>query len=163
MLTIGIDPGASGAFTLLDGDALLDIRDMPTLAIKVGKTTSRQMNIAEIIVILRLWAENGPVHVFCEDVGPTPGKGEATMFRFGVGFGILQGVIATLNLSVTYVHPAQWKRVTRTPRDKDGARKRACQIFPVWGGAFNRSKDDGRAESALIAHYGQRDLLGSAV
>ena len=164
MNVLGIDPGASGALTLLSSDHenIIDIADMPIFHVKIGGTTSAQINISGLIELLENWKLRGPYHAYVEQVGATPGKGVVQMFRFGENFGVLKGVISGLLIPVSFVHPNEWKRVTRTPKDKDGARQRACQVFPVWAGAFQKHKDDGRSESALIGLYGIRHLRSSA-
>jgi len=158
MFIIGIDPGASGALALLDtvDDALLDVHDMPILKLKIGATESSQVAVGKLETVLRKFLSHGALHVYCEQVGPTPGKGAVQMFRFGENFGVLKGVIHMLGCPATFIPPAEWKRITRTPRDKDGARIRASQVFPLWAPAFSKGVHDGRAEAAMIALYGAR-------
>lgn len=163
MLIIGIDPGATGAIALISesDDVLLDVHDMPIFKVTIGATSNSQIAIAKLTEILEGYRARGSVHVYCEQVGATPGKGAVQMFRFGENFGVLKGLFAGLGLPVTFVHPSEWKRVTRTPKDKDGARLRASQVFPVWAPAFMRPSDDGRAEAALIGFFGARHRRNS--
>lgn len=163
MNVIGVDPGAGGALSLLAEDGnIIEIADMPIFHIKIGATTSAQINISGLIALLFNWSLRGSMVAYVEQVGSTPGKGAVQMFRFGENFGVLKGVISGLLIPVNFVHPAEWKRITRTPKDKDGARQRACQLFPVSAASFQRPKDDGRAESALIGLYGVRHLRAGA-
>ena len=50
------------------------------------------------------------------------------------------------------------------PKAKDGARARASELLPSYSHLWQRVKDDGRAEAALIALWGARMLtsLGEA-
>lgn len=127
---------------------------MPTLRVKTGATYNSQLAIGTVLEILAGFQRRGPVHVYCEQVGSRPGAGAVQMFRFGENFGVLKGIFGALGYPVSFVHPAEWKRVTRCPREKDAARLRASQVFPVWAPTFTRTRDDGRAESAMLALYG---------
>jgi crossover junction endodeoxyribonuclease RuvC len=165
MHVLGIDPGASGALALVETDReqLIAIHDMPMAKIKIGSTTMSQCDIPLLLDILGHLTLLRHVHVYVEQVGATPGKGAVQMFRFGENFGVLKGVLAGLELATSFVYPAEWKRITRCPRDKDGARQRAGQVFPKWATQFGRVKDDGRAEASLIALYGARHLRSGGI
>jgi crossover junction endodeoxyribonuclease RuvC len=56
------------------------------------------------------------------------------------------------------IAPACWKRAVGIPPGKDGAkdaaRSEAIRRFPASAALFARVKDDGRAESVLIAVAG---------
>lgn len=162
MHIVGIDPGASGALVLLEDDHILDICDMPTVTVKIGKTNSQQMNISAIVKHLTDWENKFVIdHIYMERVHFIRGKSGATAAtRFIEGFGILRGIIGALRLPLTLVPVHVWKPALRCPAEKPAARARACEIFPVWAGAFDRVKDDGRAEAAMIALYGVRQVRG---
>jgi crossover junction endodeoxyribonuclease RuvC len=166
VVTIGVDPGASGALTLRVAGAIKDIKDMPVVEVKVGKTMRKRVNAALLAALLRDWrdlAKSSAIEMYCEKVGPMPKDGGAAAFAFGAAFGAVQGVAAGLSIPLTLVSPGEWHRLMQCTRDKNGNRARACQLYPQWAGMFARVKDDGRAESALIADYGDRitrDMLG---
>ena len=82
--------------------------------------------------------------------------GCASSFSFGESFGIVRGIFAAMHIPVQLVTPAKWKRDIGINASKDGARLKATQIWPEDAGEFKRVKDDGRAESALIALWGER-------
>ena len=56
--------------------------------------------------------------------------------------------------------PQRWKKALSLGQGKDAARARASQLLPAHAHYWQRVKDDGRAEAALIAVYGQRTLAG---
>jgi crossover junction endodeoxyribonuclease RuvC len=104
---------------------------------------------------------------YVERVAARPGQGVASMFGFGVSYGLLRGVLTAKLIPVTLVTPQEWKRGTRTPAAKDAARARASEVFPGHAGLWALKKHDGRAEAALIAHFGMgreratlREMLG---
>lgn len=78
------------------------------------------------------------------------------MFAFGKAYGTLRGVVAALGIPMTVVSPVTWKRALGVPAAKDGARARASQLLPDAAAHWQRVKDHGRAEAALIALYGLR-------
>ena len=90
--------------------------------------------------------------VAIEEVGAMPGQGVTSMFNFGYSAGILAGVCAGLKLPVSLYRPAVWKRAAGVPADKGGARQMAQRFWPGCRD-FDRVKDDGRAEAALLARW----------
>jgi crossover junction endodeoxyribonuclease RuvC len=87
-----------------------------------------------------------------------PGQGVSSTFKFGVAYGVAQGVIASARIPVYFVSPGKWKRHFGLSADKEEARKRALHRWPGRAELFSRKKDHGRAEAALLALYGA-DLL----
>jgi len=80
-----------------------------------------------------------------------------SVFSFGRSFGMIEGILATLQIATTFVPPATWtKGVGRSP-GKDASRARAMELFPAHQLMFSRVKDDGRADAALIAYWGQKN------
>lgn len=143
---LGIDPGASGAMALLDGDVLVRVADMPTIMVK-GRSKVLPGGVVDLIVAWK------PDQIALEDVGAMPGQGVTSMFSFGRSVGILEGVIAALGYPLVMVRPATWKRAAGVPADKDAARLMATRLWPDQSAMFSRKKDDGRAEAALLARW----------
>lgn len=155
MKILGIDPGATGALALLDGETLLDVLDMPVVEIVVSKKNRKIVSptlVAETIKTL------APDRIMLEKVGTRPGEGAVGAFSFGRSFGIVEGVIAALGVPMEYTYPAAWKRALGVPADKGGARNRAMALWPQAAKSFARVKDDGRAEACLIALFAARSL-----
>jgi crossover junction endodeoxyribonuclease RuvC len=94
-----------------------------------------------------------PDYCFIEDVWSSPQMGVTSAFNFGRGLGIVLGATAACGI-LTLVRPQEWKSATKTPKDKNEARRRAQQLFPCAYALFARVKDDGRAEAAILAFYG---------
>lgn len=148
-MIIGIDPGNTGAIVMLDETgAVVEIHDMPLMA----NGTKQQVNPAELRNILSPWAAHVEM-AYLEKVGAMPGQGVASMFNFGMGFGVIQGVIAALGIPVKLVAPQSWKkRAGLIGKDKDNARTLAQQLYP--SAPLGRKKDIGRADAILIARFG---------
>jgi crossover junction endodeoxyribonuclease RuvC len=150
---IGIDPGLSGAIVFLNQETqkILNIFDMPTVTVTINKKERRKIAPALLVNLLKTHPAS---HIIVENVGPRPSEGAVGAFSFGFGVGIIHGIAAGLDLPLTTVHPATWKKAMGVPADKGGARLAAMARFPEWADSFKRVKDDGRAEAALIALYG---------
>ncbi len=148
-VTVGIDPGLSGAVAALDTatGALLWVEDMPTMPATKGKADVSAPLLADLLrgEIVTLAA--------VEAVHSMPRQGVASAFRFGQGYGTVIGVLGTLGSPVRYVTPQAWKRDMRVTADKGTARTRAAELWPAHAHLFARVKDDGRAEAALIARW----------
>ena len=149
---IGIDPGISGAISVFDWNtrSLLEIIDMPTLEVDSGKTKKRHINALSLANYLDGFTYT---HVVIEKVGAMPGQGVTSMFNFGRSAGIIEGVVATLEMPHTYVTPAAWTKAVGRAAGKDASRMRAMELFPSKAELFKRAKDDGRADAALIAYW----------
>jgi crossover junction endodeoxyribonuclease RuvC len=157
MIIAGIDPGLSGAVAFLDAPsgAVLDVADMPTLALSRAGKNKRELDAH---ALARLIGDRRPDHAFLELVGARPGQGVSSVFAFGKSFGVVIGVLATLAVPMTFVAPMVWKRALRVPAAKDGARARASQLMPAAAHHWPLVKHDGRAEAVLIGLYGVRQL-----
>lgn len=147
-MILGIDPGLSGAIAWVSDDGhLIRVADMPTVEVNGKKKVSPQMLVSmleEHDDLIRLAA--------IEEVGAMPGQGVTSMFNFGYSAGILAGVCAGLRIPMALYRPATWKRSAGVPADKGAARQMAQRFWPG-SRAFDRVKDDGRAEAALLARW----------
>lgn len=154
---LAFDPGTTGAYALLHADGDLIVRDLPVLKVKRGKTVRSEIDLYELANQLRkIAAENTITMAVVERVGSMPGQGLSSTFGFGRTYGVIQGVIAALQMPMHLVTPVTWKRALRVPSEKDGARLRASEIFPQYSHHWSRVMDHNRAEAALLAHWFQR-------
>lgn len=152
-MIVGIDPGASGAIAFFDPKAgTLEVHDMPVMEIERGGKTKREISPKLLANILH--DDHAHNIVWIEKVGAMPGQGVSSMFQFGRGVGMIEGVIAAEGLPLNYVTPQAWQKAVGVRGGKDGSRLRAVELFPKYANLFARKKDDGRAEAALIAWYG---------
>lgn len=159
---IGIDPGLDGALALLSSTgALMSVVDMPSFRIKPKGNGSRVIDALGLARLIDAWVKVYPTaEAYLEDVN-SHGMGLQSAFNFGEGYGIVKGVLAAHFIRVTLVTPARWKRAMRVTAAKDSSRAMASGLWPNRAAEFARVKDDGRAEAALIAFYGQRHLPGA--
>lgn len=149
---LGIDPGLSGALALYDVDGSLEVVDIPTLQLK-----KRVIDEYALARIIDDWSPRIR-EVWLEQVGTRPSEGAVGAFSFGRGYGLLRGICAASFLSIIDVTPATWKAAMKVRGDKDASRAKASALFPRHTNLWPLKKHDGRAEAALIARYGMRQV-----
>lgn len=156
MIIAGVDPGLSGAIAFLDTEnGSVETVDMPTLAMSKGKTSKRRIDEHQLANIF--WKRHAG-HAFIETVSIRPGESGTSALTIGTGFGKILGVLAAVGVPSTPVTPKQWKGELRVSGDKDNSRSRASQLLPLSSDQWPLVKHDGRAEAALIAMFGAREL-----
>jgi len=154
MRHIGIDPGLSGAVAIISDDSL-KVFDMPTMTVERNGKAKRQVSANELAELLYT-CSGKDCHVYVERVSAMAGQGVTSVFSFGRSFGMIEGILAALKMPVTFVAPATWTRAIGRSPGKDASRARAMELFPNYEYFFKRVKDDGRADAALIAHWGRK-------
>ncbi len=150
---LGIDPGLSGALALYAlSDRHVEVFDMPV--------TDGRVDPAKLAAIVEMCKVRGTIHAAVELVGGLPRQ--AGVFNFGVSAGVCHGVLGALGIPMTLIQPAIWKGATglrkrageTQAQNKTRARELASRLWPESAAQFARVRDDGRAESALLArHY----------
>lgn len=162
MVFLGIDPGLSGAISVLYPETNdVDFYDAPVLEMVVNKKSKRVPDAYGMVRILKEATAGRKVMVTIEKVQAMPGGGERTMgatsaFNFGYGAGMWMGILAALELPHQQVHPATWKAALMKgcPKEKDASRIVAMQHYPKAAGRLSRKKDNGRSDALMIARYG---------
>lgn len=159
MRIVGVDPGASGAIALLDGGSLEGVYDMPILKVRRGKSDKSEVDGHSLADLAR-WLN--PDVVYIEQVGGMTGQSASAAFNFGRACGAVEYAFKTLGHRVEFVAPGTWRKALRINAGKDGSRHAAMNFWPNRAAWFQRKKDDGRAEGALIAEYGRRQNDGGS-
>ena len=165
MVILGIDPGATGAVSVFDGQHW-DVYDAPVLEAKRGRryispeltSCLLREEIGDRIGLNRI--SGRLTHAYIERQQAMPGQGVSSTFQLGRNFGIWQGVLAGLGIPTTIVSPRVWKKALKVTGDnqKEAARARALQLMPYLANELARKKDHGRADALLIGEYGRRDF-----
>lgn len=154
-VVLGIDPGLNGALAFVHTTrGIIDVVDMPTHSLVRGGKYKREIDAHDIVQLIEL---QRPLRAYMELVNSTPQMGVTSAFTFGEGKGVLKGVLAALYVPTTFVTPQTWQREMAVRKGKDAARARAAELFPHDAERFQRVKDDGRADAALIAAWGIRN------
>ena len=153
MLIFGIDPGVSGAISILENKKIIEVYEMPTMI--DGKKNKRQVNGSQVTNIFKdNLKENKETVVAVEHVNAMPGQGVTSMFNFGQSFGVIKGVYAALSLPIYFVRPTKWKKYFNLIKtNKDASRTKAIEIYPEISSKLYRKKDSNKADAILIARY----------
>lgn len=156
-ITIGIDPGLSGAIAFLPHDAPVGpwVVDMPTIAHSKTGFVKRAVDGVALAQLLSPFTIACDATVYMERVNAFPGQGVGSMFSLGMSFWCVAGVCAGLGLPLHLVEPKDWKGHYGLGRDKELARDRARRLYPAVASDLSRQKDHNRAEALLIAGYGR--------
>lgn len=151
MAIIGIDPGLTGAIAVLRGQELQEVFDIPVVPVRWG--VKSRMEISPASLFAALAGIHDVQAVVLEEVSASPQMGATSAFRFGQGYGCVQGVVAACGYRLEMVRPAMWKKAMSLSRDKGVSRSLAMRLWPDQSELFARVKDDGRAEAALMAEW----------
>jgi crossover junction endodeoxyribonuclease RuvC len=153
MIIIGIDPGISGAISIIENKKILEVYDTPTMI--DGKKNKRQINSAQVTNIIKeRLNENKEIVVVVEHVNAMPGQGVTSMFNFGQSFGVIKGICAALSLPIYFVRPTKWKKhFNLIKTNKDASRTKVIETYPEISSKLHRKKDSNRADAILIALY----------
>lgn len=152
-ITIGIDPGLSGAIAVLADGEPAEIFDMPVMTIGDWKEVDGHRLAAELRGIRAKYV-GAYVSACVEKVGARPQDGGTSAFRFGESSGKVKAVLEALNIPYHRAVPAVWKRhFGLIKAEKDQSRLLAISRFPAARDRLARKKDDGRAEALLLALY----------
>ena len=153
MIIIGIDPGISGAISILENKKILEVYDTPTMI--DGKKNKRQINSAQVTNIIKeRLKDDKEVIVVVEHVNAMPGQGVTSMFNFGQSFGVIKGICAALGLPIYFVRPSKWKKhFNLIKTNKDASRTKVIEVYPEISNKLHRKKDANRADAILIALY----------
>lgn len=158
---LGIDPGASGAVAVLDGaGALLFVEDMPSVEKGVASAELLAGIMAAALDAAGGWLDAAVV----EQVGAMSKQGVSSTFKFGTSYGIARmAACSTGAQRILTPTPATWKRDLKLSKDKNASRAMAVKLWPAWADSFRRVMDADRAEAALLAEWGRRNLVGLLV
>ena len=144
MKYIGIDPGFSGAWGMIDHNGVYrSCGDMH----HTDKYLMTNVIFGEIIDCL-----HGDDHaVVVEIVHSMPKQGVASSFKFGVAYGGAIALAQRLDFSWQSVTPQVWKKALKLDSDKNKSMALARELWPT--APLKRQKDNGRAEALLLAHW----------
>ena len=150
--TMGIDPGLNGCIVLHNHEDTVFF-DMPTLEITRNGKKRRQIDLYALARFVDEHAENIE-KAFIENPQGMPGMSANSTHQLGENVGIAKMAIAANFIPMELVAPATWKKAMGLTKDKDACRLKASQLAPKLSHYFARAKDDGRAESLLLAIWG---------
>lgn len=143
----GIDPGLTGGISFVNGESVYAYR---TPIYKNGKK-----RYLDLVAVAKLFETHNPELVIIEKQQAMPGQGVSSTFKTGMNYGIYLGMLATMGVAFEEVSPRKWKNDLKVPANKDEARKRATELLPQGSEKWRLKCEDGVAESAMLAYWGQ--------
>ena len=160
MIVIGVDPGLTGAISLICSKrGLLECEDLPTCS--NGQETGKMLrwiDVDKLQTLLAVWSSRHAfaehaVHACIERPIPMPTLPAQTVASQFDTFGVIRALI-TGKVSpngMTIVNPQAWKKIFGLKTDKEASRACALRLYP--DAPVTRIKDHNRAESILIGHW----------
>jgi hypothetical protein len=149
---IGIDPGLSGGIAAII-NGVPYAWPMPV--------AGKELDLAAIRDLIR---SSGPGLAVVEKVGSMPGQGLSSTFKFGMGYGAIQGILTAMDIPIELVTPQRWKGrvLAGTKKDKDAAVAYCRRAFPTVPLVLPRCRKahDGMADALCLAEMGRREFLG---
>jgi len=147
MYYLGIDPGVSGAFALLENTEV--------------QLVSPFDESVFLDTIAFLSKEQQATKCCIEKVGAMHGQGVTSMFTFGMNYGWLKGVLDLGEIAYQEIPPKTWKKEFSLNSDKANSIEVCRRLFP--GTSLLRTPKckkphDGIAEALLMAEYARRKL-----
>ena len=130
MIIIGIDPGISGAISIVENKKIIEVHDTPTMI--DGKKNKKQVNGSQVTNIIKDNLINEKeIVVVVEHVNAMPGQGVTSMFNFGQSFGVIKGICSALSLPIYFVRPTKWKKYFNLIKtNKDASRTKVIEVYP---------------------------------
>lgn len=152
---IGVDPGINGAICKLKHGRMFSIHDMPTKKIVVGK---KNRNTIDLIELRKILIELKPTVAYVEKLQSRPHHGGVQNFNMGMAYGQILGALAMFNCRIELVTPQAWKKSLGVTSDKQTSVDAYHQIFHNHPDLVKLKKHVDRAEAALIAYYGSKQI-----
>lgn len=141
---LGIDPGFSGAWGIIDHHGQYQAcGDM--------HHTDKFLLFNYIWDEMRSAMQGQDVEVVVETVHSMPKQGVASSFKFGVAYGGAVALADRITPDWHMVSPQMWKKALNLDSDKAKSLLLARELWPT--APLHRMKDNGRAEALLLAYW----------
>lgn len=161
MLIIGVDPGLTGALSLIcTRRGLLECEDIPTESNgTVSGSMKKWVDVKSLHLIICEWSGRyamaaESVHAFIERPVAMPNLPAQTIASQFDTFGVVRTLIGMRADVLTPVAPRDWKSFFGLSTEKDASRAVALALYPTAPIALK--KHHNRAEAILIGHFGRR-------
>lgn len=180
MIFFGIDPGISGGISAIDENGLVVLAEAtPCLKIIKNGKSKTEYDVPGMVDIFKKF--NVKNSIVCQELTHAmPGNGGVSMYNFGRGHGIWEGIVNALGFRHVFCTPQKWKemypeiavdklskedRLSMTGKEvsswkrraKSDAKKKSIEkaksMFPEIESKISMIKHDGIAESLLIANW----------
>lgn len=164
MIYVGIDVGLKGAIVALDEDKLAFQAMCPIIRTKFGKKHRTEYDLSGMDRVLASIIAPGETVCAVERAHAMPKQGVTSMFSFGVGYGLWQGLLAGRRIPFEIVAAKTWQAtMLKGHRGSGECTKRAAfhaaiRLFPDL--EVRLKEHWGLCDAALIAEYLRRSRIG---
>jgi hypothetical protein len=173
---LGIDPGLSGGIAFVSECGKSRVLGTPVYSILKNNKNKKEYDISKMILAIR--AVSSKKVVACQELTHAmPGNGNVSMYSFGRGHGLWEGIVRCHDIPVVFYNPQQWKKTYPTlqnfakptnsiekQRNKTLAKKEAINLaknmFLDSCNLIKNASDDGKAEALLIANHCRMIIQG---
>lgn len=173
---VGIDPGLTGGICFLSNSSCL-ISKVPTRVILKNNKKKKDYDVKSMSFLMSSNISIKNCFIFQELTHAMPGNGGVSMYSFGRGNGIWEGISSCFDVSYNLVTPQTWKKlypeieelkknnshILDRSKIKKMHKQKAIEIvkrlFPDKSSEMCKTCD-GLAESCLIALYGWFKITG---
>jgi hypothetical protein len=165
MIVVAVDPGLTGACSVIDHNGLRAVFDLPTMPIPGVGPKALVQNKVDGRALVKLLRQHCPageaVQAVVESVNVMGGKNNAVQTQGSLlrTLGAIEAVLECLGWAPQYVNPQTWKRhfglidsELKPAARKAKALECARRLYPDCC-EIKRARDHNRAESLLIAHH----------
>lgn len=129
MYYIGIDVGYEGGIVILDENGKIEKKAI-TPVIRGEKS---EYDLPSMITLLTPYAKNSIIGI--EKQQSMPAQGVSSVFKLGRGYGLWEGIVATLGTSYVLVHPKTWQKEILKDMDKSDTKQAGAivchRVFPT--------------------------------
>ena len=150
MIIGAVDPGVSGAVAVVSLCGDCETVHTPLVD-----------GIIDSSAVMTFFKDRDVSFIVIEKAQAMPRQGVVSMFNYGYSAGQVRAVAQLLcEHHHRLVTPQAWKKYFGLIKsDKNASREKAAQIFPRAASQFQRVRDHGRAEAALLGafHLGVRN------
>jgi hypothetical protein len=141
-IILGIDPGMGGALAIYDGYT------NKYIAYNCPDTISKMVELIEE------WSKKASKTIcYLERVHAFPTDARSSAFKFGMNYGIWQGILESFEIKTVLVTPQKWqKHFGDMPKDKQERKRQLKMIASDKSGLKTTLKT---ADAILICEYGK--------
>lgn len=112
---IGIDPGKGGGVAIV----YLGAKNKKALYGNKWAAHKCPKTIKEMVILLKMFKHNTKnTKCILESVHAFPTDGRSSAFKFGMNFGIWQGILESLNIETILVTPQKWQKDLELSKNK---------------------------------------------
>lgn len=167
MKYVGIDIGLSGGIAVIDDENNCMLWEMPVFSVIKGKSKKKSIDEPELIDIFKNLKilnteDNQKVFICLEKQASRHKQGVVSVFKLGFQYGLVKGIIRTLELPFEYISSKEWQSefgIVGSNDTKFASYEKASSLFPLAKLKTDRGRIlDGLSDALCMAEYIRRKI-----